>query len=213
VIDDRKPSWRLDDAAMIAAQNPYTFYKPSADAVALLRPGNLVKLIFAFESDDPAAPRAERMWVRIDRIEGERFYGVLDNDPRYIRDLKDTDAVEFDARHIIQTDVEDPRGDPTARYWPRCFVTKRVLEEGAPVGYLYREPPDGADDSGWRIMVGDESDEYMDDSRNIAYVSLGAVLRQDDSFRDLLDTPAPCAYWRDAATGKFDATEPPTPTE
>lgn len=210
MADSPERSWRLDDAAIIAAENPYTFYKPSAEAIALLRPGNLVKLIFAFESDDPAAPHAERMWVKITRIDGERFHGTLDNDPRYIRDLKDTDPIEFDARHIIQTDVADPHGDPTARYWPRCFVTNRVLRDGVRVGYLYREAPDSKDDSGWRIMVGDESDEYMDDSENIAYVSLGAVLRKDDSFRDLLDTPAPCAYWRDAATGRFDPTDPPT---
>jgi len=51
-------SWRLDDAAAIAAANPYTFYKPSREAIALLRPGDLVKLIFACESNDPQAPRA-----------------------------------------------------------------------------------------------------------------------------------------------------------
>lgn len=207
--DNCKPSWHLDDAAIIAAENPYTFYKPSAEAIALLGPGNLVKLIFAFESDDPSAPRAERMWVRISRIEGERFHGTLDNDPKYIRDLKDTDPVEFEARHIIQTDVDDPRGDPTARYWPRCFVTRRVLYEGVRVGYLYREEPDSKDDSGWRIMAGDESDEYMDEPKNYAYVALGAVLREDDSFVDLLETPAPCAYSRNTATERFEPTELP----
>ncbi len=115
MADDRKPSWRLEGAAIIAAENPYTFYKPSADAIALLRPDNRVKLIFAFDSDDPAAPAAQRMWVKIAGIEGERFHGVL------------------------------------------------------------------------------------------SYVSLGAVLKQDDSFRDLLDTPAPCAYARDAGRRRFIA--------
>jgi hypothetical protein len=205
VADDRKPSWRLNDAAIIAAENPYTFYKPSADAIALLRPDNLVKLIFAFDSDDPAAPAAERMWVKIARLEGDRFHGVLDNGPRHIFDLKCGDPVEFAACHIIDTDIDDPHPDPTARYWPRCFVTRRVLDGGDRVGYLYREQPDSKDDSGWRIMAGDETDEYMDDPKNISYVSLGAVLKQDDSFRDLLDTPAPCAYARDAGTGRFIA--------
>jgi hypothetical protein len=210
MVDERKQSWRLDDAAIIAAENPYTFYKPSAEAVALLRPGNRVKLIFEFDSDDPEAPRAERMWVRISRIEGDRFYGVLRNDPLYIRDLQDGDPVEFEARHIIQSNVDDPRGDPTARYWPRCFVTKRVLEGGARARYLYREAPDTKEDSGWRILAGDETDEYMDDPANAAYVSLGAVLGKDDSFVHLLDTPAPCAYWRDTESEAFRPTDPPT---
>jgi hypothetical protein len=206
---DSERSWRLDDATVIAAKNPYTFYKPSAEAIALLRPGKYAKLIFAFDSDDPKAPGAERMWVKIKRIEGDRFFGVLDNDAQHIADLKDGDLVEFDSRHIIQTDIEDPVPDPTARYWPRCFVAKNVLDDGVPVGYLYREEPDQKDDSGWRITSGDETDEYMDDPKNAAYVSLGAVLRRDDSFRHLLDTAAPCAYWRNRSTGQFEPTEPP----
>ena len=205
---DQKPSWRLDDAAVIAADNPYTFYKPSTEAIALLRPGSLVKLIFLFASNDPQAPRAERMWVRIDRIENNRFLGELDNDPCHIEDLKCGHPVEFDARHIIQTDVDDPLPDPTAPYWPRCFVTNRVLNDGAPVGYLYRETPDAKDDSGWRITAGDETDEYMEDPDNSAYVSLGAVLSKDDSFRHLLENAAPCAYSRNGATGQFEPIAP-----
>ena len=144
------PSWQLEDAARIAAENPYTFYKPSAEAIALLRPGESVKLIFRFESSDPKAPGAERMWVRITHIEQNRFRGELDNDPFYIKDLEHGDPVEFEACHVIQTNVKDPRPDPTAPYQPRCFVTRRVLDGGAPAGYLYRESPDEENDSGWR---------------------------------------------------------------
>ena len=208
---EQKHSWRLDDAEVIWKENPYTFYKPSPAAMSLLRPGHLVKLIFAFESDDPKAPGAERMWVRIDRIENKRFFGVLDNDPFYIRDLKAGDPVEFDDRHIIQTDIDDPVPDPTAPYRARCFITNRVLNGEATARYVYREAPDSENDSGWRITAGDETDEYMDDPENSAYVSLGAVLRRDDSIRSLLDTPAPCAYWRNTANEQFEPVEPPEP--
>lgn len=206
---DQIPSWQLEDAATIAAANPYTFYRPSTEAIALLRPGDLVKLIFMFESQNPEAPRAERMWVRITHLEENRFRGELDNDPLYIGDLKYGDPVEFEARHVIQASVDDPRPDPTAPYWPRCFVTHRVLRNAAPAGYLYREPPEHEDDSGWRITAGDETDDYMDNASNSAYVSLGAVLSKDDSFRDLLATPPPCAFVRNSETGRFEPTDPP----
>ena len=208
-MPESKPSWHLDDAAVIAAESPYTFYKPSAQAIAQLQPGNRVKLIFPFTSSDPKAPFSERMWVRIDRIEEDRFWGALDNDPAYITDLKAGDAVEFEVRHVIQTDIEDPVPDPTAPYRLKCFVTNRVLDDGARVGYLYRQAPEGEDDSGWRITAGDESDEYMANHRNYAYVSLGAVLSVDDSFRDLLAAEAPCAYAVKKSTGRFEAVEPP----
>jgi len=207
-----QPSWRLEDAAVVAAENPYTFYKPSAEAIALLRPGNLVKLIFAFESDDFDAPRAERMWVQIDCINKDWFSGHLDNEPRHIKDLKPGNVVEFGARHVIQTSIADPVPDPTAPYRRRCFVTNRVLNEGALVGYLYREPPDQEGDSGWRITAGDETDAYMDNPKDSAYVSLGAVLSEDDSFRELLGTPAPCAYARNRETGRFESIGPPKPS-
>lgn len=205
------PSWRLDDAAIIAAENPFTFYKPSAEAIALLRAGNLVKLIFAFDSNDPKAPRAERMWVRIERIAGDRYSGKLDNDPRYIKDVKLGDSVDFESRHIIQTDISDPVADLTKPYWAKCFVTHRVLYDGVRVGYLYRELPDDEADSGWRMTAGDECDDYMNDPNNSSFVALGSVLREDASIVDLLKTPAPCAFVRNNDDGQFDAIEPPEP--
>jgi hypothetical protein len=197
------PSWTLDDADEIAAAHKYTFFKSPPEAIALVRPGEVVKLIFVFDSDDPEAPRAERMWVLVDRIEaGGRFVGRLNNQPAWIRDLKPDDEVVFEARHIINTE-HDSNDNLVERYIKRCFVTQRILSDGAKVGYLYREEPDNEDDSGWRFTANDESDEYMDDSKNIAFVSIGLVLSRDDSFIDLLDTPAGAAFARDTRTDTF----------
>lgn len=203
------PSWTLDDAAVRARDYPYTFWKPSEQLVALLEPGNLAKLIFAFRSDDPQAPRAERMWVQITARADDRFEGVLANQPRHIRDLAEGAVVRFEARHIIAADLDDPIPDPTRPYWPRCIVSNRVLQERRRIGYLYRELPDHDQDSGWRIFAGDEEPAYVDDATNCQAVSLGAVLSVDDSILALLDTPAPCAFERDASSGEFLAVAPP----
>ena len=84
---------------------------------------------------------------------------------------------------------------------------EKVLEDGAPVGYLYREEPDNADDSGWRFTANDESDDYINDSANVALVSLGAVLSVDERFIALLDSPAGSAYAFDHDTQKFMAVD------
>lgn len=199
----RKQSWWLADAQKLAHEYPYTFHKPSPQAVSLLKPADEVKLIFQFGSDDPEAPSAERMWVEITKVRGRRFKGVLDNVPVYIDDLQCGDPVEFEEKHIIQVSIDDPVPSKTDRYLPRCFVTHRVLYEGAPVGYLYREEPDADDDSGWRIMCGDESQAYMDRSENISVVSLGAVLREDDRIVDLLDEPSGSSFEFDPASNSF----------
>ena len=93
------PSWYLEDADPIAANNPYTFYMPSREIIAKVRPGEVVKLIFGFNSDEPDAPRAERMWVLVDEcLTDGSFRGRLDNEPRHIQDLKPDDTVWFGAR-------------------------------------------------------------------------------------------------------------------
>lgn len=197
------PSWHLANADQIAAENKYTFYKPSREAIEQVVPGEMVKLIFRFDSDNPDAPSAERMWVVVEEAhENGCFRGRLDNEPRYIQNLKPGDAVEFEARHIVNTEHDDD-DDIVERCIKRCFVTKRVLAEGYKVGYLYREEPDEERDSGWRITSNTESDEYMDDSNNIAYVSLGAVLNRDDSFVELLDQLVGSAFIRESGTEVF----------
>lgn len=190
-------SWKLEDAQKLADEFPYTFHKPSKEVVSQLKEGNQAKLIFEFESDDPEAPKAERMWVEITEVKNGMFSGYLDNEPAYIKDLKHKDPVVFRECHIIDTDLDDPVPSITDKYIKRCFVTHNILYEGRKVGYLYREEPDYDDDSGWRFTAGDETDEYMEDSDNSSYVSLGAVLREDDSCVALLDREVGVAFARD----------------
>jgi hypothetical protein len=197
------PSWHLEDASRRAEQNRYTFYKPGPAEISQIKAGELVKLIFHFESDHPDAPDAERMWVIVDAIDGAGgFTGRLDNTPRWIKDLHPGDLITFRDVHIINTEHDD-HDNIVNRYLPRCFVTKRILVDRQRVGYLYRETPDNEKDSGWRIMAGDESQEYMDDATNTSFVSLGAVLSCDDSIITLLDSPAGVAYERPPGSNEF----------
>ena len=193
----QEKSWELENAQRIAEEFPYTFYKPSKEVVSQLRPGNQAKLIFEFNSDDPEAPRAERMWVEITEVNDSGFSGYLDNVPAYIKDLKHKDPIQFQECHIIDTDLRDPIPSITEKYIKRCFVTNNILYEGKKVGYLYREDPDSDDDSGWRFTTGTETTEYMDDADNLSYVSLGAVLRKDDSIVHLLDSKSGSAFAKD----------------
>ena len=197
--------WWLRDAEQTSREHPYTFYKPSQAVIQKLGPGSQVKLIFEFRNQEPVGPSAERMWVEITDVAGDRYRGVLRNKPVYIKGLALDDSVEFEEKHVIDTEYKDPDPGLVEKYIVRCFVTNRVLYGRERAGYLYREEPDEDKDSGWRLMVGDESDEYMNDPENISYVSLGAVLDRDASFIDLLDEPAGSAYRRNETTGRFES--------
>jgi hypothetical protein len=190
-------TWTLQDAQQLADEFPYTFYKPSPEVIANLASGNQVKLIFEFASDDPQAPSAERMWVEINEYKNGIYTGYLNNEPMHITDLKHRDVIEFKACHIMDTELDDPVPSITDKYIKRCFVTHNILHEEQSVGFLYKEQPEYDDDSGWRITAGNESDEYMQDPSNSSYVSIGAVLREDDSFLPLIDSDVGMAFIKD----------------
>jgi len=60
------------------------------------------------DSDEPDAPRAERMWVTVDEVASDSFKGTLDNEPRHLTQISIADAVQLKACHIINTDIDDP---------------------------------------------------------------------------------------------------------
>ncbi len=198
-------SWWLADGQKLADEFPYTFHKPSAEAVSLLSVGDAAKLIFRFDGADPDAPNAERMWVEIRAVGDDGFHGVLDNDPSYIRDLDCGDPVHFEERHIIQVSIDDPVPSSIDKFLPRCIVSNQILLDGQPVDYMYREASNRENDSGWRFLAGDESTDYLDDAENVRVVSLGALLREDDSVLDLLDAPVGSAFERRERSGRFVA--------
>jgi hypothetical protein len=82
-------------------------------------------------------------------------------------------------------------------------VSNRVMRDGRPVGYLYREKPDNADDSGWRIFSGDETQTYADDAENFSLYNASTLVELDPSLLDVLGAAYPIAFERDPTTGTF----------
>lgn len=204
----KTPSWHLRTVTEVAANAKYTFYLPSKATIAALKVGDSVKLTFELKEPPEDGPSAERMWVRIEMIDGSGGYlGRLDNDPGFIRDLKYDDHVRFSDCHIINTSIDEvePGESLQEKYFPRCLVTNKVLRDGEKVAILYREEPQAPHDSGWRLLAGTESDSYVNDADNVHFVSLGAVLNRDDAFIDLLDSPVGSAFQRNPETGAFDS--------
>ena len=200
--------YELDDPRPVAAENPYTYFLPSAEQLAALDVGDDVKLIFR---SVPRAPGwgAERMWVRITDIAPEGLAGELNNDPSDMPQLKVGAEVRFQPWHVIDIEWSDPAkaeqfpAHDDGLVWDRCMVDAAIVEDGARVGFLYRETPDlaGPDDrfpdSGWRIRAEDPGD------RDPLYVALGLVLNRDDSILPLLSEPIGVRFIRDPKSGAF----------
>lgn len=187
-----KKSWKLGIAKKRQEEAPYTFYVPPKNILDKLKKDNIAKLLFEFSGGKVAS--TEKMWVLITERKGDKFNGILDNDPVEIKDLKHGDKIKFESKHVIATDIDEPN-NMVEKYIKQCFVTNKVFEKKR-VGYLYHENPDNKEDSGWRIFEGSETDEYANNAKNVQVRSLGSVLNVDDSFIEVLDAPIGSSFER-----------------
>lgn len=60
-----------------------------------------------------------------------------------------------------------------------AYLSKKALEEGWKVGYMRRDASVNESDSGWSFLAGNEDDEYYNDYKNIALVSVQEVYQLD----------------------------------
>lgn len=70
-----------------------------------------------------------------------------------------------------------------------CIATDRITVDGLRVGYMYREAPCDAFDSGWHVFSGDESQEYVDNPRNLAIYNVNTIANYDPEITPFLDKP------------------------
>jgi hypothetical protein len=66
-----------------------------------------------------------------------------------------------------------------AKEFGACLATDRILIDGCPVGYMYREEPDFEQDGGWRFFAGDETEEYLDDQWNSGIYDVNTIANYD----------------------------------
>jgi hypothetical protein len=98
---------------------------------------------------------------------------------------------------------------PLVTGYGSCFATDRITVDGLRVGYMYREVPRDAVDSGWHFFSGDEPQEYVDNPRNFAIYNVNTIANYDPDIIPLFDKP-PGTTWARDLSGTFtkDANNP-----
>jgi hypothetical protein len=158
---------------------PRTFLKPSPKEIESLQIGMLVRLIFILEKALKNGCRAERMWVKITNIKNDKFTGVIDNDPYYLKSIKRGDVILFDAFNIATVYVEGS----TINEELYAIITKKALENKQVNWVIRTDDINNEQASGWQLFYGDESQAYLDEAKNATVISLKNVL----SFEPLLE--------------------------
>src|SRR4051812_22142238 len=77
-----------------------------------------------------------------------------------------------------------------------CLATDAITVEGRKVGYMYREKPDFAEDSGWRFFSGTESQEYLDDPDHTTIYDVNTIANYDPGIIPLLNSAVGSAFER-----------------
>jgi len=83
---------------------------------------------------------------------------------------------------------------------PKVLVANKLK-----VQFMYREKPDNANDSGWRVFSGDEDQEYVDNPNNIDIYDIETILAIDNDIEKHLLSPIGSAFEREDANSEFVA--------
>lgn len=75
------------------------------------------------------------------------------------------------------------------------FVSRRSQDQDVRPEYVYREDPDNERDSGWRAMVGDETDDEINDAANVLLQDLGYLLDRWPELRPVFKTDPQNGEW------------------
>ena len=82
-----------------------------------------------------------------------------------------------------------------------CLATDRILVDGLPVGYMYREHPANPQDSGWRFFAGDEDNAYMGNNANHGVYDVNTIVNYCPDILPFMEAKAGSAFERDDHNG------------
>jgi len=103
-------------------------------------------------------------------------------------------------QHATPAQLIEQRFGPTAT----CRVSRTITTTDTPVGHLYREPPQGEDDTGWRLLAEDEPYELLDEPQNGEVLALAVMAEyQAELAPILLEAPVGALFARDEETGEY----------
>lgn len=137
------------------SKNSGRYIRPDKQALfSILKPGNYVQLMLRTTNNKPGFIGIEKVWVIIDRLEKNQYFGRLISIPQVIKDLKMGDIIPFAFDYVLgarpgasMTNRLD-MGNPDMR----CLVSEKVLNLNCTINVGVREMPTLYKDSGWRFF-------------------------------------------------------------
>jgi hypothetical protein len=191
-------SYYLENIYQTHKEHPRTFLTPTKQEIQNLKVGDLVRVFFVFNFQPDDGCRAERMWLVLSKINGDEYKGFLTNQPVYIKDLQVGEEITFNTENIASVKVE-PLFDESKI----ALITKKALNLEQINWVLRSDDLHNATDSGWQLYYGDETEEYIDDARNIKLIKLADVLAFEPRLEKVFASKEGTAFEWDEETTDF----------
>jgi hypothetical protein len=158
-----------------------------------------------FEERIEAAPE-ELLCLAALLTENADGRSVWDEDIRKLDADGKADKESVDSFLSLRKDHE-PMMDRKKLFSKTVIVSKKVREGGWKIGYGVREEPTRDTDSGWYFCVGDETDEYVNDSDNLELWTVNSALFYEPLLNGFIDAPYGTAIVR-VSSKKFEFDAP-----
>ncbi|MDA3883740.1 MAG: DUF2185 domain-containing protein [Bacteroidales bacterium] len=102
-------------------------------------------------------------------------------------------------RYILPTDKIQELVSPMGY----CIASDRITVDGCKVEFMYREQRETPEDSGWRFLAGDETDEYLENNMNIMMFEVNYIANIDPAIIPYLKHKIGSEYERNEKTDSF----------
>lgn len=85
-----------------------------------------------------------------------------------------------------------------------CIASDRITVDNEKIGFMYREKREDDDDSGWRFIAGDETEEYMENNLNFMMFDVNYIANIDSAIIPYLQNKTGSEFERIEGTDKFE---------
>ncbi len=105
---------------------------------------------------------------------------IADNDNKWGASIEDMDSdiqITEDETNEFTSQKED--FSTLSELLKTCIVTKKLLDENWKVGLMQKMEPMSEMDSGWFLSVGNETQEYVNNTENLCILTLNELCEKD----------------------------------
>ncbi len=107
---------------------------------------------------------------------------ITDNDDKWGFSIEDINSdIQITKNEIDEFVSQEEDFILMSELLKTCIVTKKLLDENWKVGLMQKMEPSSEMDSGWFLSIGNETQEYVDNPKNLCIITLDEVCQKDSN--------------------------------